>query len=207
MAQRETLKSPVGIAMYCNVFKARARKGENGETKGAPKFSLLLVFDKKADLSEMEEAVEAAAVEKFGSKAKKMLETGKIRNPIRDAEDYVDEDKTDEENHPFNLPRAKMVRFAKNEDQGQPGVVDADADPIMDKSEFYSGCKARVSCRAYAYDQNGNKGVSFALINVQKIEDGERLGGSDPSAEDDFKEGKKSKGGKRSRSTDDMLGD
>jgi hypothetical protein len=204
---RETLKSPTGIAMYCNVFKARARKaGDNGETKGNPKFSVLLVFDKKADLSEMEEAVEAAAVEKFGSKAKKMLETGKIRNPIRDAEDYVDEEKSDEENFPFNLPRAKMIRFAKNEEQGAPGVVDADAEPLMDKSEFYSGCKARVSCRAYAYDQNGNKGVSFALINVQKIDDGERLGGSDPDAASDFGSGgKKPKKSGKGGSVDDML--
>jgi hypothetical protein len=204
MARRETLKSPAGIAMYCNVFKARARKGDNGEQKGSPKFSVLLVFDKKADLSELEEAVVEAAVEKFGSKAEEMLAKGKIKNPIRDAEDYVDEEKDDEENFPFNMPRAKMIRFAKNEDQGAPGVVDADAEPIMDKSEFYSGCKARVSCRAYAYDQNGNKGVSFALINVQKIKDGERLGGSDPNAEDDFKEGKAKKSGK-SRSVDDML--
>ena len=203
MARTETLKSPEGIAMYCNVFKARARKGKNGEQQGAPKFSLLLVFDKKADLSELEEAVLNTAVEKFGSKAKKMLETGKIRSPIRDADEYVDEEKEDEENFPFNLPKAKMIRFAKNEDQGAPGVVDADADPIMDKSEFYSGCRARVSCRAYAYDNNGNKGVSLALINVQKIDDGDRLGGSDPSAEDDFAGGTTSK--KKSKSVDDML--
>lgn len=204
MAKRETLKSPEGIAMYCNVFKARARKGKNGEAQGSPKYSLLLVFDKKADLDELEEAVQAAAVEKFGSKAKQQLASGKIRHPIRDAEDYVDDEKDDEENFPFNLPKAKMIRFAKNEDQGAPGVVDADADPIMDKAEFYSGCKARVSCRAYGYDNNGNKGVSFALINVQKVDDGEHLGGSDPDAASDFAEGKKSKG-KKSKSVEDML--
>lgn len=206
MARSETNKSPVGIVRYANVFKARARKGKNGETKGTPKFSILLVFDKKADLSDMEEAIEAAAVEKFGSKAKQMLANGRLHNPIRDASEYVDDDKDD--NFPFDLPKAKMVRFSKSEEQGQPGVVDADAEPIMDKSEFYDGCMARVSYRAFGFD-NESKGVSLALINVQKVDDGKRLSG-DPNAEEDFKPakgGKKGSGKKRDRDLDDALGE
>jgi hypothetical protein len=39
---------------------------------------------------------------------------------------------------------------------------------------------------AYAYDQAGNKGVSFGLNNIMLLEKGESLGGSKPSAAADF---------------------
>lgn len=179
---RTSLKTPAGIVRYANVFTPRARKGKDGQPDGEPKYSVLLVFDRKADLSELEEAVETAAVEKFGSKARAMLANGRLRSPIRDAEEYVDEEASDEENYPFNLPGARMVRFATKD---KPGVVDDSAEPIMDRMDFYDGCKARVSYRVYGYDRNGNKGVSVALINVQKLGEGKRLSGN-PTAEDDF---------------------
>lgn len=207
---RQTTKTPGGIVRYANVFTARQRKDDKGQPKGDAKFSILLVFDRKTDLSEMEDEVERVATEKWGSKAVSMLEKGKLRSPIRDAEEYVDEELDDEDNYPFNLPGARMVRFSTKD---KPGVVDENADPIMEKSEFYDGCKARVSYRAFHYDRDGNKGVSFALINVQKLDDGERLGGSDPSAEDDFapaKPAKKSTAAKGRRPSkdddDDLLG-
>lgn len=197
---RTNPKSPEGIVRYANVFTPRARKGKDGTPQGEAKYSVLLVFDKKTDLTELEETIEEAAVKKFGSKAKSMLANGRLRSPIRDAEEYVDEELSKEENWPFNLPGARMARFATTD---KPGVVDADADPIMDKTEFYDGCRARVSYRAFGYDTNGNKGVGLILVNVQKIDDGKRLSGN-PSAEDEFAP-KASKGGKRKTDDDDDL--
>ena len=203
---RKTLKSPEGIARYANVFTPRARKGKDGQPQGDPKYSILLVFDKDADLDDMEEAIEEAAVKKFGSKAKSLLANGRLRSPIRDAEEYVDDELSKEENWPFNIKGAQMVRFSTKD---QPGVVDENADPIMDKTEFYDGCRARVSYNASGYDTNGNKGVALYLINVQKLDDGKRLSGN-PSAEDDFKEERKSKAkprrSKDEEDDDDLLG-
>lgn len=204
---RESLKSPVGIARYCNLFTARARKGKDGKPDGDPKFGVLLVFDKKTKLDEMEDEIERVAVEKFGAKARTLLANGRLKTPIRDAAEYVDEEKEDEDNYPFNLPGARMVRFSTVD---RPGVVDADAEPIMEKSDVYDGCKLRVSYRVYGYDNNGNKGVTVALINAQKVDDGQRLSGSNPSAEEDFggKPAKaKPKTGKKSRDAeeDDLL--
>jgi hypothetical protein len=42
-----------------------------------------------------------------------------------------------------------------------------------------------VSLNAFPYNTQGNKGVSFGLNHVQKIADGEFLGGRS-KAEDDF---------------------
>lgn len=197
---RTNPKSPEGIVRYANVFTPRARKGADGKPQGEAKFSVLLVFERDADLAELEETVEEAAVKKFGSKAKSMLANGRLRSPIRDAVEYVDDELSKEENWPFNLKGARMARFATTD---KPGVVDEDADPIMDKTEFYDGCRARVSYRAFGYDTNGNKGVGLILVNVQKMADGKRLSGN-PSAEDEFgaKNSKSSSKSKR-RSDDD----
>lgn len=67
----------------------------------------------------------------------------------------------------------------------RPGVVDADLNAVLDPTQVYSGCYARVSINAFAYSTAGKKGVSFGLNNVQFLRDGEPLGGR-TRAEDDF---------------------
>lgn len=65
-----------------------------------------------------------------------------------------------------------------------PEVVDASCNPIISKNEFYSGCYGRASLSFYAYNKNGNKGIGCGLRNVQKLEDGQPLGGRTTAAED-----------------------
>jgi Protein of unknown function (DUF2815) len=56
--------------------------------------------------------------------------------------------------------------------------------PIEDEEDLYSGCFIRVSFNMYAYDNNGNTGVSFSLLSVLKMRDGEPLGNvADPNKE------------------------
>ena len=66
-----------------------------------------------------------------------------------------------------------------------PQIVDRAVQPILDRSEVYSGCYARVSINFYAFNTNGNKGIACGLGNIQKVRDGEPLGGK-TSAADDF---------------------
>ncbi len=66
-----------------------------------------------------------------------------------------------------------------------PQIVDRAVKPILDRGEVYSGCYARVSLNFYAFNSNGNKGIACGLGNIQKIRDGEPLGGK-TSAADDF---------------------
>ena len=67
----------------------------------------------------------------------------------------------------------------------QPQIVDANLNPIINPTEFYSGCYGRASINFFAYNNSGNKGISAGLNNLQKLEDGESLGGI-TSAEQDF---------------------
>jgi hypothetical protein len=183
------LHTPKGIMCYVNVFKPKPARvdAKTGQPTGEPKFQVVMYWPKKTDLSELEEAIEQAAIEKFGAKAPAMLASGKLANPLRDAEEFEDN------GAPFDKPG--YVMSFKSTDR--PGVVDEDSEPIMDKSDCYSGCEGRVSANIRAYD-NVSKGVTGYLVNVQKLGDGERLSGN-PSAEDDFANAPaKSKGKKKS---------
>lgn len=168
--KQRALITPPGIASYAFVWKPQPSMTAGQE----PKFALTLVVSKKADLSELRKACEAAAIKKFGDKALRLIKLGKVSLPFRDG----DEDREDDD-----LYTGKIFFAAKSSQQ--PRVVDEDLQPITDQFEFYSGCKCRISVWPYGYDVNGNKGVAFGLNNVQKLADGERLSGRQ-APEDEF---------------------
>ena len=66
-----------------------------------------------------------------------------------------------------------------------PGIIDRNRQPIIDTTEFYSGCYGYASITFYAYNRNGNKGIACGLNHIMKTRDGESLGGR-ARAEDDF---------------------
>ena len=67
----------------------------------------------------------------------------------------------------------------------QPGIVDQNVQPIIRQDEIYSGCYGRASINFFAFNTNGNKGIACGLNNIQKLSDGELLGGR-TTAEFDF---------------------
>lgn len=67
-----------------------------------------------------------------------------------------------------------------------PEVVDKMGNPIINQSEIYSGVYGRVNFTAFPYNFAGKKGVGFSLGPVQKLRDGEALGGSMPTAANVF---------------------
>ena len=156
---------------YVHLFKPQA-----GIAGGDPKYSASLVIDKKdkATLGKAEDAIEIArkdGVARFGAKFGK---SPNFRMPLRDG----DIDKPDD-------PAYKDSYFINVNSKTKPGVVDRNVNPILDPSEVYSGCYGRASIVAFPYSVNGSTGISFALQNIQKLEDGEALGGI-ARAEDDF---------------------
>ncbi len=68
----------------------------------------------------------------------------------------------------------------------RPGVVDGNMQAILDPAQLYSGMYANVGVTFFGYNAPQNKGIGVALDNVQKVADGEPLGGARASAEDDF---------------------
>lgn len=140
------------------------------------KFSVVLLIPKK-DKTTLKNlhAAQQAALElgkdsRFGGKIPK-----EWNDTIHDG-DEADLDKNPEyEGHWYMSVSSKT----------KPGIVDQDVNPILDSTEVYSGCYARVSVNCFPYLHSGKKGVSFGLNHVQKLGDGDFLGGRS-KAEDDF---------------------
>ncbi len=86
---------------------------------------------------------------------------------------------------PDTDPAYANAYFVNANATSAPGIVDADRNPILTRSEVYSGVYGRASISFYAFNSSGNKGIACGLNNLQKIRDGEPLGGK-ASAESDF---------------------
>ncbi len=158
---------------YANVWEPKA------QTEGAkPKYSVSIIIpkDDTATLEKINKAIMDAAEQgtaKFGGKKPNLKA---IKTPLRDGDIEREDDEAYENAY-----------FLNANSYQQPQIVDKNVEPILDKSEVYSGCYARVSFTFYAYNSNGNKGIAVGLGNIQKLADGEPLGGK-TNASDDFKD-------------------
>ena len=141
---------------------------------GDPKYSVSAIVSKKdtATVNAIKAAIEQAkkdSVSKWGGKV-----PANLKLPLRDG----DIDRPDDEAY------AGCYFFNANSRQA-PQVVDSKVLPILDQSEVYSGCYGKISVTFYGYNSNGNRGIAAGLGNIQKLKDGESLGGR-TSAADDF---------------------
>ena len=154
---------------YANVWEPKSING------GTPKYSVSLIIP-KSDTKTVEKiraAIKAAYEEgesklKGNGRAVPALEAIKIGDLERPGDDAY-----------------KDSFFVNANSATKLGIVDADCQHIIELSEVYSGVYGRASISFYAFNSNGNKGIACGLNNLQKIRDGEPLGGK-PRAEDDF---------------------
>ena len=153
---------------YANVWEPASINGSN------PKYSVSLIIPKTdtKTIDAINAAVDAAIKDgaaKFGGK---IPNKAALKLPLRDG----DLERDDE--------AYKGAYFVNANSTTAPQIVDRSVQPILDRAEVYSGCYARVSVNFYAFNSNGNRGIACGLGNIQKVRDGEPLGGR--SAADDF---------------------
>jgi hypothetical protein len=155
---------------YANIFEAKSIQGSK------PKYSVSLIIPKSdtETIGKIERAIDAAIDAGIGKFGGKRPNKAALKLPLRDGD--IDRD---------DVAYADAM-FVNANSTTPPQVVDADLQPILDASEVYSGCYARVSVSFYAFNTNGNKGIACGLGNIQKLRDGEPLSGNRISAEDDF---------------------
>lgn len=159
----DNIITPEFRAAYISIFRATAQKQADG-TMGKAKFSIRAAFPPSADLSKLKLEAGKAAQDKWGDKIPKT-----IRSPFRRNDEL--------ENPVVGIGDDWMIMtFSANEDR-RPGIVDAKNQDIINDADVYSGAWYRAQVRAFAYDNAGNKGVSFGLQNVQKLREDDPLGG------------------------------
>lgn len=134
--------------------------------------ALLIPKDDTETLNKIKAAIEAAKVAGAATWGGKVPPN--LKMPIRDG----DTDRPDQ-------PEYAGHYFINARSKTKPGVVDAQLNPIIDSEEFYSGCYGRASINFYGYNVSGNRGIAAGLNNIQKLRDGDYLGGRS-RPEDDF---------------------
>jgi hypothetical protein len=174
-------------ASYAHVFTPTSMDPDDPKKK----YSIALLISKKetALIKEIRAAIKnatEAAKSKWGGKI-----PANLRNPLRDG----DEEKPGDDIYEGHY-------FINASSPSKPGVIDKDRNPLTSEDEFYSGCYCRFSINFFGYNTAGNKGVGAGLNHLQKIKDGERLGGR-ASVDEDFAEDWNDDG---EASDDDMLG-
>jgi hypothetical protein len=169
----KVITSPDTRWSFANVWEPKSING------GTPKYSVSLIIPKsdKRTVARIKAAIEAAYHEgeaKLKGNGKSVPPLSAIKTPLRDGDTERPDD-----------PAYANAYFINANSATAPGIVDVSCQPILNRSEVYSGVYGRASINFYAFNSNGNKGIACGLNNLQKIRDGEPLGGKS-RAEDDF---------------------
>ncbi len=158
---------------YANVWEAKSINGSS------PKYSVSLIVPKSdtKTVAKIKAAIQAAYEEgqgKLKGNGKSVPPLATIKSPLRDGDIERPDD-----------PAYANAYFINANSATAPGIVDADRNPVLNRSEVYSGVYGRASINLYAYNANGNRGIACGLNNLQLLRAGEPLGGK-ASAEADF---------------------
>jgi len=169
----KVITSPDTRWSFANVWEP---KSINDST---PKYSVSLIIPKSdtKTIEKIRAAIEAAYIEgeaKLKGNGKTVPALAAIKTPLRDG----DAERPDD-------PAYENACFMSANSTMAPGIVDKTCQPIQEHSEVYSGVYGRASVNFYSFNSNGNKGIACGLLNLQKIRDGEPLGGKS-RPEDDF---------------------
>jgi len=164
---------------YANLWSPKSVQG------GKPKYSCSVIIPKSDTLTinKIKKAIAAAYEEGKGilqGSAKAAPPLASVKTPLRDG----DVDRPNDEAY-------QNAYFVNANSLTQPGIVDKSREEILDHAEIYSGVYARVQLSFYAFKMDVNSGIACGLQNIQKIRDGEPLGGrmrAEDAFDDDFQD-------------------
>lgn len=156
------------LIVFCNLDKAK-----QGPRGGEPLYSVCGITPKsdKETKKKFDTAIQAAC--ELGKPLWGGVIPKNLDLPLRDGD----------------LKGEKYLEFKNSfffnaKSRYKPGLVDADGIEILDSSQVYSGCIARLSINLYPYNAVGNVGIGIGLNNLMKISDGKRLSGRGNPADD-----------------------
>lgn len=173
---RKKFRSPLARIAFASLRTPRKKMNSENE-----EFSAILLVPKNATgkdaelLLDMRRGAVRALKEKFGEDKKNW--PANLRN--QDLRTYIAPDGKqgwpfrDGDNQDYD-GFAGMVSIRVASDR-QPALFDPQTNPLLDPDKPYSGCyvHASLSCYAWSHKESKNKGVSFGLLGVQFVKDGE----------------------------------
>ncbi len=133
-----------------------------------PMYNMVMLFPASTDLSVMKKAAMAEANISWPDGKR----PANFRSPFRDG-------------NTKDIDGYKDHIFVTAKSKSKPGVVDQNVQPIINAGDIYAGCWCVATVNAYTYNQDGNVGVAFGLMNIQKVADAPPFGNRS-KPEDDF---------------------
>ena len=191
-AHSENSTTPEVVVTFPNIFKLKSYQG------GTPSKSIRLLFDKNNKvhmdyLKSLVAQMNAVLVEQWpnADERPRIPMVGHDKSPIKDGDKSCNG-----QGIPYKEKNPEVVGHyfltaSKYPNESNPDaalhIVDRNKADILNAGEIYSGCYCKVNLNAYARTRTDNKGISLGLNGVQKIKDGERIGGGGgPSVDDMF---------------------
>lgn len=180
--KRVSALTPEGRFSYPSVFQAKYNKLNKKNEFG---LDILLPLNAKLDILKMEMA--RALEKKFGKDQTKWPhKLPNFKSPFKKQDDLIAKAKLKGQPTAHLTPGAYYLTLRKDASKGPAPQVYNQNKQQATPAEIYGGCYGVASINAYAYDQGGNVGVSFSLVNVMKTREGEPFGTAPTVAEDDF---------------------
>ncbi|WP_028988050.1 DUF2815 family protein [Thermicanus aegyptius] len=159
---------------YVHLTRPFAREGQE------PRYSVTILLPKSdvATKQRIDAAIEAA-IQEGVSKVWNGVRPPQIKTPIYDG------DGVRPNGEQFG-PECKGHWVFTASSRDPVDIVDLNLNQIINPTEIYSGMFAKVCVNFFAFNRNGNRGIGAGLGPVQKVADGEPLGGRAPTAEEAF---------------------
>ncbi len=171
-AKSGNLISPKGRLSYVHLLAVNPKSKPTKD--GKLKYTTSFLLPPDCDFTLAKQKVTDAAREKWGVKMDDENFRKALRLPFLKAEEKG-----------YDAATFKGWVLIRLTSTSKPQVVDANNADVLEPRDLYAGRWARISMNPFVYDTDGNRGVSFGVVNVQLLEHDEPMSGR-PVANDEF---------------------
>jgi hypothetical protein len=169
-----SVRTPIGVLSFPNLFSPRPRA-----PGGEPVYQCSILFNEAAQKDPAYQALRKAVAEEIDDKcgpgkSQDRQFMGGLRSPFRPTAEKAYQG--------YDIPGGIFISpWTKS----KPGLVDAVRNEILVAEDVWAGQLVRATVSPFYYNTSGNRGVSFALNNLQVCRtDGPRLDGRRAAPQD-----------------------
>jgi len=177
LARSEEFKSELcRVSFAQDLFKAKPKDSKDPNSRLT--FGCTLIFPKVPATARlaMEKIIAGVCEEAWPGKSVAMIKAGLIKSPFLDGASKSAHNQSTGELHPGMGPD---VFFIRTQSQKQPPCFHGWPAVPATNENVYSGCYGKAVLNVFAWhdDRQGN-GLSFGISMFQKLQEGEKIGGS-----------------------------
>lgn len=164
---------PRGTLIWARLFEAEAMEEGND-----PSYSCAILFKEGANIKSIRKAIDAAKKDQWGGKPPRKLNICLIDDD-REIEDLAEE-------YEYIEPGDVILKLRRYEKYGQPQLWDQNVEAIESPTEMYAGCEVVADVEFFGWERKTSAGVSCRVNGLQKVREGEPLGGGKANTKNSF---------------------